>query len=72
MILGSSFEARMSIFHFNQLQNFVELNPAIQHKPILGSEKKFDSKCYYECTHTDADRQMSKQQKEENAFHGVC
>lgn len=61
----------MSIFHFNQLQNSVELNPAIQHKPIPGFEKQFDSKCYYECAHTDADRQMSKQQ-EENAFHGVC
>lgn len=23
------------------------------------------------CTHIDADRQMSKQQKEENAFQGV-
>lgn len=62
----------MSIFHFNQLQNSVELNPAIQHKPILGFEKQFVSKFHYECAHTDADRQMSKQQKEENAFHGVC
>lgn len=71
MMFASSFEAGLPICHCHRLQNSVGFNPT-QHKPIMSSEEEFDGECSSKCgTHPDADRQMSKQQKEENAFHGV-